>query len=148
LLRVLQNVLSPKEGIMEETIIDSAAMLSSVAGDEDLLRELISLFWESCPRLLFDLQHAALTADVSSLLGTVHALKGMVSNFAARRVMRALIGIEDAGRQKNFVRVREAVSELLGEISRLKLHFTCGGEHNITLPLAADSPELGRTDVA
>src|SRR5262249_18676724 len=123
-------------------------MLSLVAGDEDLLKELISLFWESCPKPLFELQHAVRTEDVSRLLATVHELKGMVSTFAARRVVQVLVGIENAGRQKNFVRARETVSELLEEISRLKLHLTCEGKSHITILPVTDSPGVRRKDAA
>jgi signal transduction histidine kinase/CheY-like chemotaxis protein len=120
LLGVLVEVLNTQAAPAEEEILDRSVLLSLVADDVDLLRELIPLFWQECPQLLFDLQHALLTEDLQSLRVATHTLKGMVSCFAAPRVSQALAVIEQWGQQGNFVHAREAVTGLIKELSSLK----------------------------
>jgi two-component system, sensor histidine kinase and response regulator len=58
-----------------------AATIEHFGGDERLVRELISLFLESSPRLLDSLRARLRDNDLPALGKAAHALKGSISNF-------------------------------------------------------------------
>jgi CheY-like chemotaxis protein len=122
---LLQSLLeSLVAGATTEEGVDRAMLWSLVAGDSGLLRELISLFDLDCPRWMFALQHAVLTEDRQGVVTAAHALKGAVSNFAARGVLRTLAVVESFGGQGDFTHAREAMAQLTAELSHLKLALT------------------------
>jgi signal transduction histidine kinase/CheY-like chemotaxis protein len=122
LLQSLLESLVP--GTTTEEVVDRAMLWSLVAGDASLLRELIGLFDLDCPRWAFALQHAILTESRQGIVTAAHALKGAVSNFAACRVLRVLAVVESFGGQGDFTHAREAMTQLMAELSRLKLALT------------------------
>jgi HPt (histidine-containing phosphotransfer) domain-containing protein len=71
---------------MEQPLFDHAALLARVDGDEELLRELIDLFLEDCPRLLTAIREAIARQDRDLLKRAAHTLKGSVGNFGAKAV--------------------------------------------------------------
>jgi HPt (histidine-containing phosphotransfer) domain-containing protein len=105
----------------DEEVLDRPALWSLVAGDTELLRELIGLFDQDCPRLFFTLQQAVMVKNCRGVVAAAHALKGVVSNFAARGVARVLAVIESFGEQGDFALVQETVAQLAVELARLKL---------------------------
>jgi signal transduction histidine kinase/CheY-like chemotaxis protein len=105
----------------DEEVLDRAALWSLVSGDTELLRELIGLFDQDCPRLFFTVQQAVMTKNCQEVVAAAHALKGAISNFAARGVARVLAVIESFGGQGDFVLVQETMMQLVVELARLKL---------------------------
>jgi HPt (histidine-containing phosphotransfer) domain-containing protein len=59
----------------------SAVTIQHFGGDEKLVRELIALFLESCPRLLEMCRARTRARDLAGLGRAAHALKGSLSNF-------------------------------------------------------------------
>jgi two-component system sensor histidine kinase/response regulator len=59
----------------------SAATIEHFGGDESLVRELIGLFLNSCPRHLETLRTRSRENDLTALGRAAHALKGSLSNF-------------------------------------------------------------------
>ena len=105
----------------DEEVFDRTALWSLVAGDSGLLQELIGLFDQDCPRLFFTLQHAMMTRNRHDVVTAAHALKGVVSNFAARSVVRVLAVLESFGGQGDFSHAQETMTQLTIELARLKL---------------------------
>lgn len=122
LLQALLESLVP--GPATEEVTDRAFLWSLVAGDASLLRELIGLFDLDCPRWAFALQHAILSENRQGVIAAAHALKGAVSNFAARGVLRALAVVESFGGQGDFTHARDAMTQLTVELSQLKAALT------------------------
>lgn len=120
LLHALLSTLGPGEAPTPEEVLDRSELLALVDGDAALLRELIHLFWQSCPQLLFDLQQAMAAEDRQALLSTIHTLKGAVSNLAATRAWQALAVLEQCGSQGDFARAQGAFTSLVTEILQLK----------------------------
>jgi signal transduction histidine kinase/FixJ family two-component response regulator len=105
----------------DEEVFDRTALWSLVAGDTALLRELIGLFDQDCPRLFFTMQQAVMVRNCRDVVTAAHALKGAISNFAARGVARVLAVIESFGGQGDFKLVQETMTQLAVELARLKL---------------------------
>jgi signal transduction histidine kinase/CheY-like chemotaxis protein len=117
---LLEACVAPGTSFPEADVLDRAALWTLVAGDRKLLRELIGLFDRDCPRLFFTLQHAVLLENHHDVIAAAHALKGAVSHFAARGVLRILAVVENFGGQGDFAQVHETMAHLITELSRLK----------------------------
>lgn len=121
LLQALLEALAAGPISPDEEVFDRTALWSLVAGDTELLQELIGLFDQDCPRLFFTLQQAVMARNCQNVVTAAHALKGAVSNFAARGVARVLVVIESFGGQGDFTLVQETMTQLAVELARLKL---------------------------
>jgi len=79
-------------------------LLARVDNDQELLRELISIFKEEFPQSLRSLQTAVATADWKKVASLSHTLKGMLSNLGGTRVAAAASSLEalaSAGEQSS-----------------------------------------------
>jgi len=72
-------------------MLDHQIALERVGGDEDLLREIVRLFLDECPRLIAHIQEAIDAGDTRRLEREAHSLKGSVANFGAEPVVRAAL---------------------------------------------------------
>lgn len=59
----------------------AAATIDRFGGDEALVRELVGLFVESCPRWLDSLRARLRDNDLAALGKAAHAFKGSIGNF-------------------------------------------------------------------
>jgi CheY-like chemotaxis protein len=102
-------------------VLDLAEMLTHVDGDRQLLKEIVELFLEDCPKQLSDIRQAITRGDSAALMRTAHTLKGSVGNFAAKAAVDLALQLEMMGRQGNLGGAPEAYSGLEKEIENLKL---------------------------
>ena len=103
----------------EAKVFNLTEALERVEGDVDLLREMIDIFLEECPRMLADIEHAVAVSDPRALHYAAHTLKGSVSNFAAPGAATASFALEKMGRQREFAQAAAALVALKNEITRL-----------------------------
>jgi HPt (histidine-containing phosphotransfer) domain-containing protein len=89
-------------------------------GDEDLLKELIGLFLDECPRRMAEIREAITRRDATRLQLAAHTLKGSVGNFGAREATEAALRLEAVGRDRDWARAGEAWAALEEAIGRLK----------------------------
>ncbi len=101
-------------------VLDRADLLERVEGDADLLSEMVTLFRQGRPAQLAAVRRAVAAGDARALENAAHALKGMVSNFAARRATEAALQLERMGREGNLLRAAEGFTLLEKEIERLE----------------------------
>lgn len=120
LLQALLEALVPETLSPDEVVFERAAVWSLVAGDTELLRELIGLFDQDCPRLFFTLQQAVMMKRYQDVVAAARTLKGVISHFAARDIIRILAVIENLAEQGNFTLVQEIVTQLAVALTRLK----------------------------
>ena len=99
---------------------DTAAALERVEGDMMLLKEVVSLFFEDCPKLLSDIREAINRSDARSLERAAHKLKGSVGNFSASAAFDAAFALEKMASEKDLTHVHEACRGLEAEIARLE----------------------------
>ena len=112
----------------EHRLVDRAAVLDRVGGDEDLLREITCLFLTEYPRLIDEIQSAVDTGDATRLERAAHSLKGSVSNFGAPAATEAAYRLESIGRKLQMTQAAEALEELVSQFQQLhpELEQLCG----------------------
>jgi signal transduction histidine kinase/HPt (histidine-containing phosphotransfer) domain-containing protein/FixJ family two-component response regulator len=95
-----------------EPVLDRALILARVGGDEELLKEIIELFREDCPRLLGEIREAIGRRDAAGLHRAAHALKDAVSNFGKSQSAEAAFELEALGRAGDLDRAPALYQEL------------------------------------
>jgi len=100
----------------QEGIIDRQALLERVAGDLDLLRELIDLFLDDSFRLDDRIQKAVASKDADDLERAAHALKGTLLNFEAKSAADIAQALETMGRNRDLTQTRNPASELQRQV--------------------------------
>jgi two-component system, sensor histidine kinase and response regulator len=104
----------------EQEPIDTAAALTHVEGDVQLLKDLIALFLEELPEMMANLGAAVRAADSGAIERAAHKLKGSVGNFAARPAFTAALNLEILGREGRLPETGAAWDELTTEVMRLQ----------------------------
>lgn len=100
--------------------LDKATALSRVGGDEELLRELASLFLDDYPQTVEQLRTAVSNRAPSDVERLAHGLKGSVSNFGANQVVAAARALEESGRGGALDQVEQDFRCLQAALDRLK----------------------------
>ncbi len=101
-------------------MLDRAALLERLGGNEDLLAEIGRLFHESCAPLQEELREALRRGEASRLSRTAHTLKGMLSNLSAAAAARAALRLEGLAQQGDLGGANEALRALEVELGRVR----------------------------
>jgi two-component system sensor histidine kinase/response regulator len=101
-------------------VLDEAALLSMVGGDEQLMNEIVDLYLKESPRLLRDIRAAAARGDADALQFSAHALKGSVGNMSAARAFHAAMELETLARAGDIGAARAALQTVEREFSLLQ----------------------------
>jgi PAS domain S-box-containing protein len=107
---------APEEG---QDILDRTTLWERVAGDVDLLREIIELFLADCPERLLELHEALTHQDFPALARAAHRLKGALGNISANQALAAVRRVETAARAGDVQAATEALARLENELARL-----------------------------
>jgi HPt (histidine-containing phosphotransfer) domain-containing protein len=100
-------------------IVDRAALLDRLGGDEDLLREITSIFLDEYPILIQEIRTAVATLDAKAIERAAHSLKGSVANFGAPGATRAALRLETLGRKGQMEEAPLALDDLVLEFQQL-----------------------------
>ena len=124
----------------EQDILDRKTLWERVAGDADLLREIVELFLADCPERLMELHEALMHQDCTALGRAAHRLKGALGNISANNALAAVRRVETSARAGDVHAATEALARLEDELARLtSLLAVCAGEGQAavtSLPLA------------
>lgn len=101
------------------TVVDRAALLATVEGDMELLKELVKLFLADYPNRLAGLREAMTVHDTPALARGAHTLKGALGNLAADAAYTAALCLERFARTEDLPQLTDAYSALESEIERL-----------------------------
>jgi two-component system, sensor histidine kinase and response regulator len=113
----------------EYDILDRKTLWERVAGDADLLREIIEIFLVDCPERLKELREALTHQDCTALMQAAHRLKGTLGNISANNALVAARCVETAAREGDVHAATEALTRLEDELARLTpLLAVCAGE--------------------
>ena len=82
-----------------DCVLDADQVLDRVDGDVALLRELVTMFLEDCPRLLGEIEAALGRRDAEALARAAHTLKGAIGNFDSGTAFEAALRLETLGRE-------------------------------------------------
>ncbi len=97
-----------------------AAALERVGGDEELLHELILVFFDEYPKLAGQLKQALSVQDLVSLRQAAHSLKGSLGYIGATAAEKMALQIEHASLAGDAARAEECVTALMSEIESLR----------------------------
>jgi two-component system sensor histidine kinase/response regulator len=127
------SVVPPNESSPEptESPFDEATALSRTAGDVALLKELVAIFCEECPKLMAEIRDAIGDGDPGKLRLAAHTLKGAVGNFGAVAVCDAALRLETIGRDGNLAGAAEVFERLQAEVERLLPALTALTENSL-----------------
>jgi two-component system, sensor histidine kinase and response regulator len=103
-----------------ESVLDREALLERVAGDVDLLRELVELFLDDSLGLVDRIRQAVMRKDADDLEKAAHGLKGSVLNFGAKTVADIAQVLETMGRNRDITKAQNVVAELEKQIEALR----------------------------
>jgi HPt (histidine-containing phosphotransfer) domain-containing protein len=101
-------------------VLDEALLMSRVDNDPQLLRDLVDLFLEECPRLVDEIRVALDGKDAKALQRGAHSLKGSTSNLAAKMASEAAFKLERLGQAGDLGHAESVLQELEGQLVRLK----------------------------
>ncbi len=111
-------------------VLDRTLLLDRVGGDEELLRELVTVFLGDCPTLVEKIRAAIDHADAPRLRSTAHTLKGVVATFGACAPYEAAGDLENLGRAGDLTQAPAIFVTLESELhwlqSALAALLSCG----------------------
>jgi signal transduction histidine kinase/DNA-binding response OmpR family regulator len=100
-------------------VYDREAMLGNIGGDEDLARELATVFLESYGARLDELRTALRESDADKVYRNAHAIKGSVGVFAAEPALQAAQSLERSARENDLERVAVEGKDLITQVEAL-----------------------------
>ncbi|CBE68838.1 MAG: response regulator [Candidatus Methylomirabilis oxygeniifera] len=98
---------------------DREAVLVLVDGDVGLLRRLIRLFLDDCPKRLQEIRDAVRRGDGAALMQVAHSLKGAAGMFGARIAVEALGRLEAMGRDGDVTHAGQTFATMEAALARL-----------------------------
>ena len=101
-------------------ILDESTLRARFEGEAELLRDVVNLFLDDCPKLLDGIRGAVERGDAQGLERAAHKLKGTVANFSARASYDAALRLEVMGRGGHFEQAGEALGELDSALEELR----------------------------
>jgi two-component system, sensor histidine kinase and response regulator len=99
---------------------DWEAALERVAGDRDLLAELVRIYLRECPGWLGEMRRALAAGDAIVFKRMAHNLKSCLGNFGARAAFERALRVEAMGREGNLAGADEACRALEQSLERLR----------------------------
>jgi signal transduction histidine kinase/CheY-like chemotaxis protein len=108
------------EEILASNVLDEVEFLNQLEGDEELLLEIIDIFFADSPLLLQQVLDAAARQDAVGLARAAHKLKGTVSVFGSRSATEAALVLETMGRVHDWGHADEALARLKQEVQALE----------------------------
>jgi CheY-like chemotaxis protein len=94
-------------------------LLKRLDGDSDLLKELIGIFLEDCPKVLQEIREAVARGDAGSVERSAHHAKGSLGNLNAKKATEAAQQLEEMGRDSRLMDSKAALETLEIEVASL-----------------------------
>jgi PAS domain S-box-containing protein len=103
-----------------DPVFDVGAVLDSLEGDSELLREIAVIFLAQCPKHMEKIREGVSHRDPKVLEHGAHALKGGAANLLAQGVVEAASKLEEIGRVGSVAGSKEALVSLEEELGKLQ----------------------------
>ncbi len=104
----------------DKEVFDKLATLHRLGDSEELLKKIISVFFESLPPLLEQLQHGLDSTDARVVMANAHRIKGASANVGAATVQEVASELEQLGKDENLDTASSLLEELREEIQRFR----------------------------
>jgi HPt (histidine-containing phosphotransfer) domain-containing protein len=96
-----------------------AEMLVQCEGDEELMKELVSIFQENTPQIVQSIGDAIEKRDAPALAGSAHKLLSSLGAFGARQAGTLARRLERHGQENDFRGTKERFTELERETHKI-----------------------------
>jgi two-component system sensor histidine kinase/response regulator len=94
-------------------------LLAQCDGDEELMRELVSIFHDSTPQIVQAIGEAVENRDGSALAAHAHKLLSSLGAFGAGRARTLALRLEKHGQESDFGGAKETLTELERETNKI-----------------------------
>src|SRR5208283_5013132 len=98
-------------------VLDEALLVSHVDSDPQLLRDLVDMFLEECPRLVDEIRVALDRKDAKGVQRGAHSLRGSTSNLAAQMASEAARKLERVAQAGDLLHAESVLQELERELA-------------------------------
>jgi CheY-like chemotaxis protein len=102
--------------------------LPNVAADPAMLRDIITIFLDDCPRQVAAVREALAAGDCAAVYRAAHTLKGAVGNFQAQDIVAHLQRLEARAREGDTPTCVKIFDQIQAELDRLIASLTESGE--------------------
>jgi len=99
--------------------LQPASLLARLGGDAKLVRRLVKVFLDDCPRMLSRIKKAAAAQEADALAEAAHGFKGAVSNFGTTEVSELARQLEVKARRHDLAVVRRTYRQLETAVAAL-----------------------------
>jgi HPt (histidine-containing phosphotransfer) domain-containing protein len=113
------NRLEQECGAGAERIVDCRAAIDRLDNDVELFQDLLAFFFADSPELMAAVRASISEGNAEALHRAAHRLKGLMSNFDARRAVEAASRLETMGRQRALADAAAACEQLDRELERV-----------------------------
>jgi len=103
-----------------DPVFDAGAVLDSLGGDSELLREVAGIFLAQAPMHMEKIRAGISDQDPKALERAAHALKGSAANLLAQGVVVAASKLEEIGRAGSLAGSKEVLVSLEEELEKLE----------------------------
>ena len=105
----------------EESIFDMAALSDRLMGDEETIKEVLSVFLEDTPRRIATLRHQVSEGDASGAGEQAHAIKGAAAGIGGEALRKIAFEMEKAGKAGDIETLLSKIPELERGFEQLSL---------------------------
>ena len=126
LVGIAKDPLMTEKPVERNDLVNRAALLDRVEGDQELLAEIIKMFLADAPQRLGAMQNALQQGDMILLERSAHSMKGAAGNMSASAVVNAALQLERSAKEKdaessksNLAALKEAVERVLPVLADL-----------------------------
>jgi two-component system, sensor histidine kinase and response regulator len=103
-------------------------VMARVGSDPEVLREIIQLFIEDCPKQLEAIQLGLQAGDAKAVYRAAHTLKGSVGNFQAQEIVALLQRLEARAREGDLTTCGKVYEQIDAATNRLMTTLAQTGE--------------------
>ncbi len=115
-----------------EPCLDWQGALGNLEGDEDLLIELIEIFFDQRPTLMAEIEAAISGEAAPDLQRAAHTLKGSAHIIGGRAAAAAALQLEHIGRDAKFEAATSALRTLETRVAELEAALQAAVQHRAT----------------
>lgn len=103
-----------------DVILDRKSIWALVNGDPELLRQLVTAFFQDCPRWLASLKRGIRLGKTEHVRQAAHSLGGGAATFHARAVQLAAGKLETMAREGHLTEAKQLYRQLTRTLRRLQ----------------------------
>lgn len=115
--------MNKSEESISQPVWNQAELLDRIDNDQELLRELLTIFKEDFPQTIRSLGTAIASGDLKSSAALSHMLKGMLSNLGGTRAAAAAGRLEQEANAGEKLSLKESFVDLERESASLLPEF-------------------------